>query len=369
MSELHHSPLHELNEEFGASFTDFGGWIMPLKYGRELEEHRAVRERVGVFDLSHMGEIVVRGAQAGEFLDYVLISSLSELAVGKAKYSMIVTAEGGIIDDLITYRLAEEEYMVVPNAGNQPAVWECFTQRQRERFATAEVELDNQSYDTALIAVQGPKSCEFVSALAPQAEQEITDLRYYSAIHTQLENTTVLLARTGYTGEDGFEIYLSAADAPNLFRSIVTQLERFDGALCGLAARDSLRLEAAMPLYGHELSTALTPVDAGMRGLVSRTKTPPFYGDVLLEQPPAPRVIVGLRGTGRRAARAGSRLFIGEAEVGEITSGQLSPTLGFPIALAYVDRNYASEGTEVEADVRGKRQPMVITPRPFYSHN
>ncbi|WP_151640803.1 glycine cleavage system aminomethyltransferase GcvT [Corynebacterium sp. 11A] len=367
MTDLLHSPLHDLNEKLGASFTDFGGWNMPLKYGRELEEHRAVRERVGVFDLSHMGELSVRGSDAAAFLDYVLVSQLSTLPVGKAKYSMIVNAEGGIIDDLISYRLAEDEFLVVPNAGNQPAVWAAFEDRARERFADADLVLENQSLDTALIAVQGPRSAELLSELVPaESTDTLNGLSYYSAAPLEVAGVDTLVARTGYTGEDGFEVYVDKEHAPAVFSAVVDKLEAYQGAVCGLAARDSLRLEAAMPLYGHELSEDLTPVDAGLRVLVGKNKTGEFYGDQLRELPTPQRKLVGLRGEGRRAARAGSVLYVGEKRVGEITSGQLSPTLGHPIALAYVNADHAAEGTTLEADVRGKRQPMTIVARPFY---
>ncbi|WKD60741.1 Aminomethyltransferase [Corynebacterium ciconiae DSM 44920] len=367
MTDLLQSPLHDLNEKLGASFTDFGGWNMPLKYGRELEEHRAVRERVGVFDLSHMGELSVRGRDAAAFLDYVLISQLSTLPVGKAKYSMIVNADGGIIDDLITYRVADDEFLVVPNAGNQPAVWAAFSERARERFPEADVHLENQSLDTALIAVQGPSSVELLAELVPAESQEtLSGLSYYSAAPLAVAGVDTLVARTGYTGEDGFEVYVSKEQAPEVFRAIVDKLEAYEGAVCGLAARDSLRLEAAMPLYGHELNQDLTPVDAGLRVLVGKNKTGEFYGDQLRELATPQRKLVGLRGEGRRAARAGSALYVGDELVGEITSGQLSPTLGYPIALAYVAAEYADEGTTIDADVRGKRQPMTICPRPFY---
>lgn len=351
-----HSPLHAEHEKLGAMFTDFGGWQMPLRYGNELEEHRAVRTRAGLFDLSHMGEVRVTGPESGRFLDYALISQLSAVEEGRAKYTMIVNEQGGIIDDLIVYRLGEEEFLVVPNAGNAATVAQLLAERS-EGF---DVTVTDESADTALIAVQGPRAAELLG--------DIPQLKYYSAAPASILGHDVLLARTGYTGEDGFELFIPAAGATSLWQALIDAGSAVDLLPCGLASRDSLRLEAGMPLYGHELTVDLHPADAGLGVLVSKKKTEPFVGSkALLADYTPPRSLVGLKGEGRRAARAGSQILtpIGDT-VGEVTSGQLSPTLGYPIALAYVDAEFAIEGNILDADIRGKRHTYTVVKLPFY---
>ncbi|MEJ6014436.1 glycine cleavage system aminomethyltransferase GcvT [Corynebacterium sp. H127] len=359
-----HSPLHAAHEKLGAMFTDFGGWEMPLRYDNELAEHRAVRENVGLFDLSHMGEIRVTGDQAGEFLDFALISQLSALAVGRAKYTMIVAEDGGIIDDLIVYRLGETEYLVVPNAGNAAAVSAALA----ERATAFDVTLSDETSGTALIAVQGPRAADLLAGIADEPDT-LRQLKYYAAMPATISGHEVLLARTGYTGEDGFELFIPNAAAQTLWEALLKAGEPLDMLPCGLAARDSLRLEAGMPLYGHELSKDLHPADAGLGVLVSKKKSPDFFAaDALLNAPEPARVLIGLQGTGRRAARADAAVSTpGGESIGVITSGQLSPTLGYPIALAYVDRAYAAEGTQLEADIRGKKYPYTVVKLPFYT--
>ncbi|AKK09259.1 glycine cleavage system aminomethyltransferase GcvT [Corynebacterium testudinoris] len=361
MTDLRHSPLHSRHEALGASFTPFGVWDMPLKYGNELDEHRAVRSTAGLFDLSHMGEIRVTGPQAAEFLDYVLISSLSPLPVGKAKYSMIINADGGIMDDLISYRLAENEFLVVPNAGNSDVVWEAF----EERAQGFDVELANESLSTALIAVQGPNSVAILHELvAPEDAATITDMKYYSASPVVVGGFEALVARTGYTGEDGFELFVPNEVAEELWDKVAAAGHAHGLIPAGLAARDSLRLEAGMPLYGNELTLGITPVEAGM-GMAFKKKEADFVGrDAVVDRVATSR-IVGLRGEGRRAARAGAEVYRGDELLGQVTSGQPSPTLGHPVALALLSGGI-SVGDELEVDIRGKRHPYTVVETPFY---
>lgn len=348
------TPLHAAHEKLGASFTDFGGWTMPLKYGSELEEHRAVRNDVGIFDLSHMGEIEVTGPDAGAFLDYTLISSISKLKVGKAKYSMIVNEEGGILDDLISYRLEDNRFLVVPNAANTETVWLAF-QARAENF---DVELRNRSVEIGMVAVQGPRALEVIE---PLLDASPADLSYYSAAEMKLNGVDVIVARTGYTGEDGFELYASFADTPTVWDAVVGA-----GTPCGLASRDSLRLEAAMPLYGQELTTDITPVEAGM-GRAFAKKEADFVGKDALTGREASVVIAGLTSSERRAAREGAEVYLGDEKIGVVTSGQPSPTLGYPIALAHLAPDRAEVGTDVEIDIRGRRYPFTISETPFYT--
>ena len=350
------TPLHATHEKLGASFTDFGGWEMPLKYGSELEEHRAVRNDVGIFDLSHMGEITVQGPDAAAFLDYTLISNFSALKDGKAKYSMIVAEDGGILDDLITYKFSENHFMVVPNAANTNAVWAAFEARKGD----FDVELSNNSEAFALVAVQGPRALE---VLEPLLSDDASALSYYSGAWMTLDGVEIFVARTGYTGEDGFELFCTSEDAQKVWDAVIGS-----GTPCGLAARDSLRLEASMPLYGHELTAEITPVEAGM-GRAFAKKEADFVGkDALLGREPSV-VIAGLTSEQRRAAREGAEVFLAGSDdkIGVVTSGQPSPTLGHPVALAHLDPAHAEEGTEVEIDIRGRRYPFTIAPTPFYS--
>ena len=350
------SPLYAAHEKLGATFTDFGGWTMPLKYGNELDEHRAVRGAAGLFDLSHMGEVDVTGPEAGAFLDYALISNMSILKVGNAKYSMLVADNGGIIDDLITYRLADDHFMVVPNAGNTAAVWEALSARARD----FDVELNNRSEEIALVAVQGPDA---LAVVQKHVDQDADALSYYSAAPMLFDGTEILLARTGYTGEDGFELYCDFADAAKLWDALVGETTP-----CGLASRDSLRLEASMPLYGNELSTEITPVEAGM-GRAFAKKEADFVGKEALSGREPSVVIAGLTSEQRRAARAGAEIFLpgSQDRIGVVTSGQPSPTLGYPVALAHLAPEHAEVGTDVEIDIRGRRYPFTIVDTPFYS--
>lgn len=361
-----HTPLHAEHAKLGASFTDFGGWEMPLKYDSELAEHRAVREAAGVFDLSHMGEVRVSGPEAAEYLDYALAGKMSAMKVGRAKYSFVLTPGGGIIDDLITYRLGDTEFLVVPNASNVEPVAAALTERA-EGF---DVSVDDESEDTALVAVQGPAAEEILLRLVSHAD-DVTGLRYYSGVRIAVAGHAALLARTGYTGEDGFEIYVPNADAEDLWQRVLDAGADLGATPAGLASRDSLRLEAGMPLYGHELTRDLTPYAAGMGKVVSMAKPGDFVGRAALEavEDDAPsRVLVGLKGRGRRAGRGGYAVQDADGTpIGEVTSGAPSPTLGYPIALAYVDVAYSEVGTAVDVDLRGKPQPFEVVALPFYS--
>ncbi|WP_413454851.1 glycine cleavage system aminomethyltransferase GcvT [Glutamicibacter sp. FR1] len=365
---LKHTALHAQHEALGANFTDFGGWDMPLKYGSELAEHKAVRCTAGLFDLSHMGEVYLTGPEAGVALNTALAGNLSIMKVGKAKYSLILNAEGKIIDDLIVYRLEEEKFLVVPNAGNAPVV----AAELAARAADFDVVVDDASGRQSLIAVQGPNAEAIVSKLASDeaTAQAVAELKYYAAVKLVLGGIDVLLARTGYTGEDGFELIIENEDAAALWEKTVEAGKDHELVPCGLAARDSLRLEAGMPLYGNELSLERTPFDAGFGPVVSFKKEENFVGREALEAlrgTTPPRKLVGLKGLGKRAGRGGYAIVKDGAVIGEITSGQPSPTLGYPVALGYVDAEFAGTGTELEVDLRGKTLPFVVVELPFYT--
>jgi aminomethyltransferase len=377
-----HTALYEKHAELGASFTDFGGWQMPLKYGSELAEHRAVRDSAGLFDLSHMGEVWATGPGAGAFLDYALVGKLSAIAVGKAKYSLICAEDGGIIDDLIVYRVAENDFLVVPNAGNATTVAAEFEARLAAFSAShdaGKVALRDASAETSLVAVQGPNAEAILLSVARDEDAEaVTGLKYYAAIEIEIPLASgpipVLLARTGYTGEDGFELFVGNGSAAELWDALKAAGEGHGIIPCGLAARDSLRLEAGMPLYGNELSRERSPFAAGLGGVVAlKSKEGDFVGRAALEAKKAEgegttggQRLVGLKGLGRRAARSHYPILKDGVQVGEVTSGQPSPTLGYPVALAYVDVEHSAVGTKLDADLRGKAEPFEVVELPFY---
>ena len=377
-----YTALYEEHKKLGASFTDFGGWQMPLKYGSELAEHHAVRNAAGIFDLSHMGEVWVTGPEAAAFLDYALAGKISAMVVGKAKYSLICNEDGGIIDDLIVYRRPSDiedsdRFLVVPNAGNAKVVADALAQRA----AGFDAVVEDVSAETSLIAVQGPKAEEILLRLVPAAQHElVTGLKYYAAVEVPFlvggASRNLLLARTGYTGEDGFEIFVENDGAAALWQSIVAIADEGELTPAGLASRDSLRLEAGMPLYGNELSLEGDPFAAGLGPVVALSKEGDFVGKAALAAKKEAgagsttgRKLVGLKGLGRRAGRGHYPVLKDGNVVGEVTSGQPSPTLGYPVAMAYVDVACSEPGTALDIDLRGKAEPFEVVALPFYKRS
>ncbi|MCK2036247.1 glycine cleavage system protein T [Microbacterium sp. SSW1-49] len=390
MSDPRYTPLRERHEALGASFTDFGGWQMPVRYTSDLAEHHAVRQAAGLFDISHMAEFLVTGEHAADFLDFALAGRISAMPVGKAKYSLVLADDGGIIDDVIAYRLAEDRFLVIANAGNRGFVDSAFAARvrdfpsipERELPARAEgeersfagflgdrgVDVEDVSDSYALLAVQGPAAAAIVAATegitdvsTPWAEQ-----KYYAWADATFLGEPLLIARTGYTGEDGFELLVRAEDAGALWDAVSAAGEGHGLVPAGLAARDTLRLEAGMPLYGHELSRETKPSQAGLGRVVVADKERFVGKDAAPAAADAP-VLIGLVAEGKRAGRAGYAVVDEDGTVlGEITSGALSPTLGHPIAMAYVTPSSAEEGTAVFLDVRGTKIPATVTALPFY---
>lgn len=365
-NEPRRTALDALHRSLGATMTDFAGWDMPLRYGSERDEHLAVRTRAGLFDLSHMGEITVTGPGAAALLDHALVGNIGSVGVGRARYTMICRADGGILDDLIVYRLAQNEYLVVANASNAQVVLDALA--DRSAGFEAEVRDDRDAY--ALIAVQGPESS---GVLASLTDADLAGLKYYAGLPGTVAGVPALIARTGYTGEDGFELFVRPEHAVELWQALTEAGEGVGLVPCGLSCRDTLRLEAGMPLYGHELSTSLTPFDAGLGRVVKFEKEGDFVGRAALREAAdraasrAPRVLVGLIAEGRRVPRAGFRVVADGETVGEVTSGAPSPTLGRPIAMAYVDAAHAAPGTDgVRVDIRGSEEPYEVVALPFY---
>lgn len=355
---LHETALRAVHERHGANLVTFAGWLMPLRYTSDLAEHRAVRGAAGMFDLSHMAQLEISGPQAAAALDHALVGVYSAMKIGKAKYSMMTTLEGGIIDDLIVYRLGEEEYLVIANAANRERVRDELVMRSEDLSA----QIIDHTFSRAMIAIQGPRAAEILARLT---ETDLDQIRYYAIDHAEIAGIPALLARTGYTGEDGFEVIVPAESAETLWNALLEAGESAELVPCGLASRDTLRLEAGMPLYGNELSEEVTPYEANLGRVVNLDHE--FVGRAALtDATEPPRRIVALVGEGRRAARAGSTLRVDGEDIGAVTSGVLSPTLGYPIALALIDVDHAAEGTAIVADVRGTELPMTIVPAPFY---
>lgn len=368
MSDLRTTALHDRHAALGASFTDFGGWSMPVRYTSDLAEHHAVRQAAGLFDISHMAEFTLTGAGAGAVLDHALAGRISTMKIGKAKYSLLLDEAGGVVDDVIVYRRGEDDFLVISNAGNRALVAAAL-----ERYA-GDAAITDISDDVALIAVQGPRARAIVEA-ADGAEGGIEgvtpaleDLGYYAWSAGRFAGEPLFIARTGYTGEDGFELMVPNAVAPALWDALWSAGEPLGLVPAGLAARDTLRLEAGMPLHGHELSPDILPVQAGLGRVVAMDKDD-FVGKAALESAPSAElpVLVGLTAEGRRAGRAGYAVLDADgAPVGEITSGALSPTLGHPIAMAFIPSARSEPGTPLFIDVRGTRIPATVTALPFY---
>ncbi|MDR1807132.1 MAG: glycine cleavage system aminomethyltransferase GcvT [Propionibacteriaceae bacterium] len=357
MTGLLLSPLDALHRARGAHFTEFGGWELPVRFGSDLAEHHAVRTTAGLFDLSHMAQLDLPGAAAGPGLDYALLGQHSTMPVGRASYSMILTPEGTVIDDLIVYRLAADHWFIIANAANRAVV----AAELAERLAGCGAAVHDVTLDRALIAVQGPNS---PAILAAAGLPEAAALGYYRCAEATLDGTPLLLCRTGYTGETGFEIACPRQAAPALWERLEAAGRDQGLTLCGLACRDTLRLEAGMPLYGHELDRDTTPIEGG-QGYFVRAKAADYVGKAALLSREPRKHLVGLQGEGRRAARAGYPLVRDGEPGGHVTSGALSPTLGYPIALASVTGPEPAPGDLVEVDVRGQLTPFRVTALPF----
>ena len=340
--------------------TGFAGFWMPLRYTRETAEHNAVRQAAGLFDLSHMGEIVVTGQGAAAALDYALLGELSAVQPGRARYTMICAEDGGVLDDLVVYHRSEQEYLVIANASNTARVFAELTARASGYACSVRDATD----DYALIAIQGP---EAAGILAPLTGLELDSVRYYSGAVGEVAGRQAWVARTGYTGEDGFEVYCAPADAPHVWDTLLSAGAPAGLVPAGLAARDTLRLEAGMPLYGNELGPDVTPFEANLGRLVKFSKPGDFVGRAALAERAAtgPRhILTGLTIQSRRVARHGYPVLADGRDVpaGFVTSGAPSPTLGVPIAMAYVVPDVVASAV----DIRGEAVPAIVTELPFY---
>jgi aminomethyltransferase len=360
--QLRETALIEIHRSLGGRLIEFGGWLMPVQYSGILEEHRAVRERAGLFDLSHMGELFVEGDEAGDALAAALVTDPRTLAVGRAHYSMICAPDGGIIDDLIVYRLGSERFLVVANASNAAVVSDELVSRL-ERWRAV---LDDRSLATSLVAIQGPRAA---GILGPLTSVDLASLRYYAIAEGEVAGVRALVARTGYTGEDGFEVFVDWARGPEIWKALEAAGHDAGTLPCGLGARDTLRLEAGMPLYGNELDRSTNPFEAGLGRVVKLEKPGDFVGRGALERVARDGIskrLVGLRVTGRGIARHGYPVDDADGPTGVVTSGTQSPTLGYPIAMAYVAPGDGEPGTMLDVEVREQRVPAEVVPLPVY---
>ncbi len=361
--QLRHTPLDDRHRSLGARMVPFAGYEMPVQYTSILDEHRAVRAGVGCFDLSHMGEIELRGEETVAFLRYAVVSDPGTLEVGQAQYSMLCQADGGVIDDLIVYRRAEQRFWVVCNAANRAAVVE-----QLEALIGSgdfAVELEDRSDRTSLVAPQGPSSAAVVGGLT---DLDLEAIGNYRATEGVVAGIQCLVARTGYTGEDGFELFCDARRAGELWDAVMTAGAAHGIQPCGLGARDTLRLEAGMPLYGNELDRETNPFEVGF-GRVVKLEKGEFIGRaaLLAVQQQGPRwKLIGLQMVDNAIPRAGYEVKAGGAAVGRVTSGTLSPTLGTKIAMAKVPATAAGVGNEFEVVVRERPYRAEQVKLPFY---
>jgi aminomethyltransferase len=361
------TPLHAVHERLGATMTSFAGWQMPLRYTSETAEHQAVRRAAGLFDLSHMGEIAVAGPAAGAALDYALVGNLSALRPGRARYTMICAEDGGVLDDLVVYRLDEDEFLVIANASNTDVVFESV----RDRAAGHDARVTDATGDYALVAIQGPEAAGILAPLA--GDLDLGAIRYYAGTFGEVAGRRAWVARTGYTGEDGFELFCRPEDAVPIWEALTKGGAAADAGAglspAGLAARDTLRLEAGMPLYGNELGRDVTPFEAGLGRVVKFDKPGEFVGREALAARASSgpiRRLVGLTVQSRRIARHGYPVLADGKACGTVTSGAPSPTLGVPIAMAYLEPGADGDDHELAVDVRGAQVPVQLTDLPFY---
>jgi aminomethyltransferase len=355
------TPLYEEHVRLGGKMIPFGGWLMPVQYSSIMEEHQAVRNSVGVFDISHMGELVVTGPRAGEWLNTMLTNNTARLEIGAGQYTFLLNDDAGIIDDLIVYRIEDRKYLLVVNASR---IEDDFAWLQSH--LASDVQLENQSDRYAALAIQGPRTGELFRALFGEGKE--LPARNQIA-QFDLGGTPLWVARTGYTGEDGIEVFFSAEQAPRVWSQVLAKGKPLGIRACGLGARDTLRLEMCYPLNGSDLSPAHNPLEAGL-GFFVDLKKPDFTGREKLQREKETglsRRLVPFRMKGKSPPpRPHYRVFRAGAEAGELTSGTLSPSLNYGIGMAYLATPAPKPGEEIEIEIRGQRFPAVIEKKPLY---
>ena len=354
---LKKTPLNAVEHELGGKMVDFGGWELPVQFGGILEEHAAVRERVGLFDVSHMGEVIVRGPQALDLLQKLTCNDVSKLDTGRIHYNGLLYPNGGFVDDILIYCNSTTDYFVVVNASNTDKDFEWMRDAAKEFDA----EVENVSANYAQLAIQGPQA---EALLQPMTDVDLSGMKYYRFAHGKVSGREAIVSRTGYTGEDGFEVYLAPEHAPDLFRAIVAA-----GAVpCGLGARDTLRLEAKMALYGNDIDHTTTPLEADLGWIVKLDKGDFLGSDVLQREKEQGlgRKLVGFEMVDRGIGRHGYPVVRDGKEVGIVTSGTHSPTLKRAIGLAYLPADLTEVGSEFHILIRGRETKARVVPTPFY---
>jgi aminomethyltransferase len=359
------TPLNQVHIDSGARMVDFGGWHMPVQYSGLTQEHTAVRTKAGLFDVSHMGEVTVEGEGAEEFLNYLVTNNVSKLTDGQAQYSLMCYENGGVVDDLLVYKRATAKYLLCINAGNIDKDWE-WIQKTAARFPKAKCR--NVSNEFSQIALQGPLSQQILSRLT---DYDLASIKYYHFAETDVAGKPVILSRTGYTGEDGFELYAKAADGPFLWAQLMEAGAPLGLIPAGLGARDTLRTEAKMPLYGHEIDQNSNPLEAGLGWVIKLDKAGDFSGKAAIQKMKAAglaRSLVGIKVLDKAIARQGYEIYDNDQKsvVGTVTSGTPSPTLGYPIAIGYVKKELSAPGTRLAVKVRDRFFPAEVVPTPFY---
>jgi aminomethyltransferase len=364
-ADLKKTPLHAWHIENGGRMVEFGGWHMPVQFAGIVSEHNAVRQRAGLFDVSHMGEIRVRGKDALSFVQALVTNDMGNLEVGQARYTVMTNLEGGILDDLLVYRLAEEDFLLVVNAATTPkdVAWV----EQQAGLIEGDYSVEDQSAEWAQLAIQGPGSEAILSRILPS---DLSSIKYYRCAWTEFDGQRTIVSRTGYTGEDGFEVYLPAHGAVALAEAIMHEGVPDGLQAVGLGARDTLRLEAGLLLYGNDMDESRSPIEAGLRWTVKPAKGPFNGRDRLVEQMEAgtSERLVGFVINDRGLPRHGYpiRAAAGDAEIGTVTSGGHSPTLQKGIGLGYVPVEQADAETQIAIEIRGKAVPATVVKLPFY---
>ena len=360
---LKRTPLHAVHRASGAKMVDFGGWDMPVQYSGLVDEHNTVRRAVGLFDVSHMGEIEITGPDAQQLTEYVTTNNVAKLKHGQAHYSGLLYYHGGFVDDILVHKVADDFFFICVNASNQEKDYEHIEAVRKEKNFDAQVEFASDKY--AQIAVQGPQALETLQKITPV---ELAPIKYYWFEEGPVAGIPARIARTGYTGEDGFELYVEPTHAPHVWNALLEAGAEFGIKPCGLGARNTLRLESKMALYGHEIHASLTPLEADLGWIVKFDKGDFIGRDALLKQKNQglTRKLAGFEMTGRGIGRDGYEVSIADLPAGWVTSGSPGPTVGKNIGLCYLPVDKTQPGHPIQVMVRNQPVEAVVVPTPFY---
>ena len=367
-STLKRTPLYNTHLALGGRMVEFGGWDMPVLYTSIVKEHHSVRNAAGLFDISHMGEFLFEGQEAKKFLNIILTNDLSKLDPGQGHYSLLCQDNGGVIDDLYAYRLSEDRYLLIVNASRIEVDWMWIRSQRNSKYKSLQLKMTDISKNYAAMALQGPNSVEIISKLFPQS----ATIQKNDISETNFENESIWISRTGYTGEDGFELITPNIQAVGLWKEVFKAGESLGLAPAGLGARDTLRTEAGYSLYGHELNSETTPIEAGLGWAVADHKINFIGRDTCIaqKQDGTSRRCIGFKMTGKSAPPRENYTIFGSCEdkreIGQVTSGTQSPSFGFGIGLGYVESQYAKSGTPIEIEIRNNRFPAEVVKRPIF---